>query len=37
MVPGVEIEMMNAQFSVPIIKGKMKEGTQMPVKVRVRE
>ncbi|KAK7031129.1 hypothetical protein VNI00_013737 [Paramarasmius palmivorus] len=37
MIPGVEIEMMNAQFSVPIVKGKMKEGTQMPVRVRVRE
>ncbi|KAK7041779.1 hypothetical protein VNI00_009068 [Paramarasmius palmivorus] len=35
--PGVEIAMINAQMSVPIVKGKMEEGVQMPVKVQVRE
>ncbi|KAK7031130.1 hypothetical protein VNI00_013738 [Paramarasmius palmivorus] len=37
MIPGVEIAMINAQMSVPIVKGKMEEGVQMPVRVQVRE
>ncbi|KAK7031127.1 hypothetical protein VNI00_013735 [Paramarasmius palmivorus] len=38
MPPGVDIDMYAASaFTSPVVKGKVKEGVQMPVKVKLRE
>ena len=38
MLPGVDVQMVGAGiFSSPVVKGKAKEGVQMPVKIKLRE